>query len=121
MSSTRLDPSSINNKAKRQAIARKLKRENSQRKLRSRLAISKAELADPAVKRVRLPSPRCQVNWLDNAYRLAQNVPVILENQRELDRSVLTADPRRVRDNVWGSHLSAYREFKWLKHLTAYP
>jgi len=118
MSSTRLDPSSINNKAKRQAIARKLKRENSQRKLRSRLAISKAELADPAVKKVRLPSFRCQVNRLDNAYRLAQNVPVILENQREFDRSVLTTDPRRVRDNVWGSHLSAYRGFKWLKHST---
>jgi len=81
MSSTRLEPSSIKNKAKRQETARKLKREKSQRKLQSRLAIAKAELADSTVKKVRLPSFRCRVNWLDNVFRLAQNVPKILDNQ----------------------------------------
>jgi len=93
MPSTRLEHSSIKNKAKRQKIARKLKREKSQRKLHSRLAISKAELADPAVKKVRLPSSRYRVNWLDNVCRLAQNVPKILDSQRELDASVPTAGP----------------------------
>ena len=35
---------------------RKLKREKGQRKLQSRLAIAKAEIADPAAKKVRRPS-----------------------------------------------------------------
>ena len=53
MPSTRFEPSSIKNKAKRQEIVRKLKREKGQRKLQSRLAIAKAEIADPAAKKVR--------------------------------------------------------------------
>lgn len=32
--------------------------------------------------------------------RLAQNVPKTLDNQREFDPSVLTADPRRARENA---------------------
>ena len=56
MPSTRFEHSSINNKVKRQEIATKLKREKVQRKLQSRLAVAKAELADPAAKKVRLPS-----------------------------------------------------------------
>lgn len=31
--------------------------------------------------------------------RLAQNIPKTLDNQREFDPSVLTADPRQIRDN----------------------
>ena len=58
MPSTRFEPSSIKNKTKRQEIARKLKREKGQRKLQSRMAIAKAELTDPAAKKVRLSSSR---------------------------------------------------------------
>ena len=93
MPSTRLEHCSIKNKAKRQVIARQLKREKSESQLRSGLAIAKAKLTDPAVKKVRLPSSRCRVNWLDNVCRLAQNVPKILDSQREFDASVPTAGP----------------------------
>jgi hypothetical protein len=58
MPSARFEPSSIKNKVKRQETVRKLKREKGQKKLQSRLAIAKAEVADPGAKRVRLPSPR---------------------------------------------------------------
>jgi len=58
MPSTRFEASSIKNKVKRQEIARKLKREKGKKKLQSRLAIAKAEIADPTAKKVRLPSPR---------------------------------------------------------------
>jgi len=58
MPSTRFEPSSIRNKAKRQEVVRKLKREKGRRKLQSRLAIAKAETADPAAKKVRRPSSR---------------------------------------------------------------
>ncbi|KAF9642680.1 Brix-domain-containing protein [Thelephora ganbajun] len=84
MPSARFEPSSIKNKVKRQEIARKLKREKRQRKLQSRLAIAKAEIADPAAKKK----------------RLVQNVPKTLDNQREFDPSALTADPRQTRDNA---------------------
>jgi len=39
--------------------------------LRSRLAIAKAELADPVAKKVRLLSSRYRSNWLDNVCRFA--------------------------------------------------
>jgi len=58
MSSTRFEPSSVNNKAKRQEIATKLKQGEGQRKLQTRLSMAKAVLADPAAKNVRLPSSR---------------------------------------------------------------
>jgi len=67
MPSTRFEPSSIKNKAKRQEIVRKLKREKGQRKLQSRLAIAKAELTDPAAKKVRFPS-RYRGDWLNNVF-----------------------------------------------------
>jgi len=44
----------------------KFKREKGQRKLQSRLTIAGAEWADPAAKKVRLPSSRYRGNWLDN-------------------------------------------------------
>ncbi|KAF9786471.1 Brix-domain-containing protein [Thelephora terrestris] len=84
MPSARFEPSSIKNKVKRQETVRKLKREKGQKKLQSRLAIAKAEVADPGAKRK----------------RLAQNVPNTLDNQREFDPSVLTADPRKTRANA---------------------
>ena len=56
--STRFESSSIKNKVKRREITGKLRRENGQRKLQSRLAIAQVELADPAAKKVRLPSSR---------------------------------------------------------------
>ena len=65
MPSTRFEPSSIRNKTKRQEIVRKLKREKGQRKLQSRLAIAKAEIADPAAKKVRLLSSRL-LGYLSN-------------------------------------------------------
>ena len=68
MPSTRFETSSIKNKIKRQEVARKLKREKGQRKLQSRLAIAKAEVADPAAKRVRLPASRSPGSWLSEVY-----------------------------------------------------
>ena len=65
MPSTRFEPSSIKNKTKRQEIVRKLKRERGQRKLQSRLAIAKAEIADPAAKKVRLSLSCSPGNWLN--------------------------------------------------------
>lgn len=58
MPPTRFETASIKNKVKRQEIVRKLNREKGQRKLQSRLAIAKAEVADPASKKVCLPPSR---------------------------------------------------------------
>ena len=102
MPSTRFEASSIKNKVKRQEIVRKLKREKGQRKLQSRLAIAKVEVADPAAKKVcplTISSMKLVVKFRIQK-RLAQNLPKTLDNQREFDPSVLTADPRRTRDNA---------------------
>ena len=105
MPSTRFEPSSIKDKAKRQQIVRKLEREKGQRKLRSRLAIAKAEVTDPVAKKVRLQS-FISLPWLFvkrtlflPQKMLAQIAPKTLNNRREFDPSVLTADPRRAWDN----------------------
>ena len=66
--SMRFELSSIKNKAKRQEAAWKFRRETGQGKPQSRLTIAGAELADPAAKKVRLPSSRYRGNWLDNVY-----------------------------------------------------
>jgi ribosome production factor 1 len=52
MSTKRFEPSSIRNKIKRQEVVRKHKREKGQKKLQTRLAQAKAELKDPATKKV---------------------------------------------------------------------
>ena len=79
MPSTRFEPSSIKNKTKRQEIVRKLKREKGQRKLQSRLAMAKAEIADPAAKRVRLPSSRprviCQMSFVSTPEKVGKECP----------------------------------------------
>ncbi|KAI1796598.1 Brix-domain-containing protein [Ganoderma leucocontextum] len=77
MPSGRFEPSSIKNKIKREEIARKQKKEKRQGKLQKRLAQAKAEADDPLVKKK----------------RLAQNVPRTLDNTREYDPSMLTANP----------------------------
>ncbi|KAG9223803.1 hypothetical protein CCMSSC00406_0004856 [Pleurotus cornucopiae] len=77
MAPTRFEPSSIRNKIKREEIARKSKRCKNQEKLKRRLAQAKDEASDPAAKKK----------------RLAQNVPRTLDNTREFDPSILTADP----------------------------
>jgi len=58
MPPTRFRPPSLQNKAKRQKIVRKLGRERGQQKLQLRLTIAKAEITDPAAKKVRLPLSR---------------------------------------------------------------
>ncbi|KDQ26919.1 hypothetical protein PLEOSDRAFT_1043192 [Pleurotus ostreatus PC15] len=77
MAPTRFEPSSIRNKIKREEIARKSKRSKNQEKLKRRLAQAKEEANDPAAKKK----------------RLAENVPRTLDNTREFDPSILTADP----------------------------
>ncbi|KAF5383779.1 hypothetical protein D9615_003566 [Tricholomella constricta] len=77
MSSSRFEPSIIKNKQKREEIARKNRKAKSQQKLQKRLAQAKLEANDPAVKKK----------------RLAENVPRTLDNMREFDPSILTADP----------------------------
>ena len=47
---TRFEPTSIESKTERHEIVRKLKRERGQRKLQSSLAITKAEITDPAAR-----------------------------------------------------------------------
>ncbi|TFK39912.1 anticodon-binding protein [Crucibulum laeve] len=75
--SNRFEPSTIKNKIKREEIARKSKKAKSQQKLQKRLAQAKEEANDPAAKKK----------------RLAENVPRTLDNMREFDPSILTADP----------------------------
>ncbi|KDQ61665.1 hypothetical protein JAAARDRAFT_172026 [Jaapia argillacea MUCL 33604] len=75
--SSRFEPASIKNKIKRQEVSRKNKRAKSQSKLQKRLAQAKLEADDPTAKKK----------------RLAENVPRTLDNTREFDPSVLTAQP----------------------------
>ena len=58
MPSTRFELSFMKNKVKRWEITRKVRRENGQINVQSRMAIAMAGLADPAAKRVRLVSHR---------------------------------------------------------------
>ncbi|KAF4569951.1 hypothetical protein EYR36_009757 [Pleurotus pulmonarius] len=77
MAPTRFEPSSIRNKIKREEIARKSKRTKNQEKLKRRLEQTKHESLDPQAKKK----------------RLSENVPRTLDNTREFDPSILTADP----------------------------
>ncbi|KAF9511242.1 hypothetical protein BS47DRAFT_1395247 [Hydnum rufescens UP504] len=73
----RVTSSSIKNKIKREDVYRALKKKRGQAKLARRLALAEAERKDPQEKR----------------RRLAENVPKTLDNMRDHDPSVLTADP----------------------------
>ncbi|KAG2011646.1 hypothetical protein CC2G_011739 [Coprinopsis cinerea AmutBmut pab1-1] len=77
MPSARFAPSAIRNKIKREEIVRKNKKAKTQDKLKRRLELAKQEANDPLAKKK----------------RLAENVPRTLDNTRELDPSILTADP----------------------------
>ncbi|KAI0675483.1 Brix-domain-containing protein [Trametes maxima] len=77
MPTSRFEPSAIKNKVKREEIARKQKKEKRQEKLQRRLAQAKLEANDPLAKKK----------------RLAQNIPRTLDNTREFDPSILTANP----------------------------
>ncbi|KDR80620.1 hypothetical protein GALMADRAFT_207637 [Galerina marginata CBS 339.88] len=77
MPTSRFEPSSIKNKIKREEVANKAKKAKNQQKLQKRLAQAKLEANDPAAKKK----------------RLAENVPRTLDNMREFDPSILTADP----------------------------
>ncbi|KAF7430605.1 hypothetical protein PC9H_006313 [Pleurotus ostreatus] len=88
MAPTRFEPSSIRNKIKREEIARKSKRSKNQEKLKRRLAQAKEEANDPAAKKK----------------RLAENVPRTLDNTREFDPSILTADPSLPSTSTTSAH-----------------
>ncbi|KAH9852123.1 Brix-domain-containing protein [Lenzites betulinus] len=77
MPPSRFEPSTIKNKIKREEIAGKQKKAKRQEKLQKRLVQAKAEANDPLLKKK----------------RLAQNVPRTLDNTREFDPSILTANP----------------------------
>ncbi|KAI0047126.1 Brix-domain-containing protein [Auriscalpium vulgare] len=77
MPSQRFEPSSIKNRIKREDVSRKVKRAKGQAKLRRRLELAKLEADDPKAKQK----------------RLSENVPRTLDNSREFDPSILTADP----------------------------
>ncbi|CCM01797.1 uncharacterized protein FIBRA_03864 [Fibroporia radiculosa] len=77
MPSSRFEPSSIKNKVKREEISRKQKKQKRQNKLERRLAQAKAEANDPLAKKK----------------RREQNVPRTLDNTRQFDPSILTANP----------------------------
>lgn len=95
MAPTRFEPSSIRNKIKREEIARKSKRSKNQEKLKRRLEQAKQESNDPAAKKVQssIYSPHHHLLNIFAQKRLSQNVPRTLDNTREFDPSILTADP----------------------------
>ncbi|TFK95418.1 anticodon-binding protein [Pterulicium gracile] len=74
---SRIEPSSIKNKIKRETESNKRKKAKSKAKLEKRLARAKIEAEDPAAKKE----------------RIAKNIPRTLDNTREYDPSFLTADP----------------------------
>ncbi|KAG6833239.1 hypothetical protein H0H87_009860 [Tephrocybe sp. NHM501043] len=84
MPSSRLPPKDIKNKVKREEVARKNKKAKSQAKLERRLAQAKTEANDPTAKKAST-----------DRKRLAENVPRTLDNMREFDPSILTADPNQ--------------------------
>ncbi|KAK7679437.1 hypothetical protein QCA50_017491 [Cerrena zonata] len=77
MPTSRFEPSSIKNKIKREDITRKLRKSKGQSKLQRRLALAKEEATNPAAKK----------------RRQQENAPRTLDNTREFDPSILTADP----------------------------
>lgn len=100
MGTGRFEASAIKNKIKREDVARKNKKAKRQDKLRRRLELAKEEANDPAAKKVKMAF---SVSRYDAAYdsgllhveqkRLEKNVPRTLDNTREFDPSILTADP----------------------------
>ncbi|KZT27726.1 Brix-domain-containing protein [Neolentinus lepideus HHB14362 ss-1] len=76
VSGPRFEPSLIKNKVKREDVYRKRKKAKSQDKLQRRLAQAKLEANDPAAKQK----------------RKSENVPHTLDNMREFDPSILTAE-----------------------------
>ncbi|THH02645.1 hypothetical protein EW026_g210 [Hermanssonia centrifuga] len=77
MPTSRFEPSSIKNKFKREEISRKVKKNKGQAKLQKRLAQAKAEADNPGAKK----------------RRQLENVPRTLDNTRDFDPSILTANP----------------------------
>ncbi|KAF4610878.1 hypothetical protein D9613_006961 [Agrocybe pediades] len=77
MPTSRFEPSQIKNKIKREEVINKTRKARNQQKLQKRLAQAKLEASDPAAKKK----------------RLAENVPRTLDNMRQFDPSILTADP----------------------------
>ncbi|KAH9479540.1 Brix domain-containing protein C4F8.04 [Psilocybe cubensis] len=89
MPTSRFEPSSIKNKIKREEVLQKSKKAKNQAKLQKRLAQAKLEASDPALKKK----------------RLAENIPVTLDNAREFDPSILTAEPSSSNANGGSSQL----------------
>jgi ribosome production factor 1 len=102
MPMSRFEPSSIKNKIKREEVAQKSKKAKNQLKLQKRLARAKVEANDPAAKKVRLFS--IYEILIDTYFqkRLEENVPRTLDNMREFDASILTANPSVSTPNVDG-------------------
>ncbi|KZT39368.1 Brix-domain-containing protein [Sistotremastrum suecicum HHB10207 ss-3] len=74
----RFEASAIKNKEKREQVVRARKKEKGQEKLKRRLEIAKAEKNDPELKKA----------------RLEKNVPRTLDNMREFNPTMITADPQ---------------------------
>lgn len=92
--SSRFEPSSIKNKVKREEVSRKTKKSKSHAKLQRRLAQAKLEASDPIAKKVRSLLWSALLILSEHLQkRLAENVPRTLDNTREYDPSILTADP----------------------------
>ncbi|KAI0761923.1 Brix-domain-containing protein [Irpex lacteus] len=91
MPTSRFEPSTIKNKMKREEIARKLKKQKNQSKLQKRLAQAKAEADNPAAKK----------------RRQLENVPKTLDNMREYDPSMLTANPSSAPEDASTSQAAA--------------
>ncbi|KAJ7223767.1 hypothetical protein C8J57DRAFT_1391249 [Mycena rebaudengoi] len=86
MSSSRFEPSSIKNKLKREEVSRQNKESKGPAQASEAIGTRQKQRAnDPAAKKVGV------LGFLRK--RLAENVPRTLDNTREFDPSLLTADP----------------------------
>jgi ribosome production factor 1 len=96
----RFNPSAIKNKMKREDVSRSLKKAKRQDKLKRRLALAEAERNDPEARKVRdcqefriIYEIMSQTKCLSLQERQAKNIPKTLDNMREFDPAMLTANP----------------------------
>lgn len=92
MANSRLQPSQVKNKIKREELLKKARKEKRQHKLQKRLSRAKEEAHDPLVKKVSLFLFYLFVEGHPfNMFqkRLAENLTKTLDNSREYDPSVL--------------------------------
>ena len=96
MAPMRLNPSAIGNKMKREQVYKTAKREKKQEKLKRRIQQAELEKKNPELREVGCfnskPWNMTSLTYLIQERR-AKNIPNTLDNMREFDPSMLTANP----------------------------